>query len=217
MKIALYCRVSTNDGRQDVARQLEELREFCNQQNWDIVEEITENISGRRKKREGTQRLINLARSNQIQKVLIHEISRLGRNAADVMQTVEALIEAKVSVFDFHQRLETLDSNFQKTTWATMILPLLAGMAEEWVRQHSYRIKSGLKKAQKDGKKLGRPKAEKIKQEDEILSCLKQGMSLRKTEQETGCSRMTVIKVKKKYRKELEEEVQFVKQGSSKI
>jgi DNA invertase Pin-like site-specific DNA recombinase len=80
MKTAIYTRVSKTDGSQDVARQVADLREFAKSQNWEIVFEVEEKISGRRTVRSGTQKLINLARSNQIQKVLIHEISRLGRN-----------------------------------------------------------------------------------------------------------------------------------------
>jgi DNA invertase Pin-like site-specific DNA recombinase len=132
-KICIYTRISKSDGSQDIARQVYDLREFAKLQNWQIVEEIEEKISGRKTGRSGTAKLINLAKSNQIQKVLIHEISRLGRNVCDVYNTVEELAKNKVSVFDFNQKQETLDNNFQKTTFACLILPLLAGMSEEWM------------------------------------------------------------------------------------
>ena len=175
MKTALYTRVSKTDGSQDVQRQINDLKEFTKSQNWEVVFEIEEKISGRRTARSGTQKLINLARSNQIQKVLIHDISRLGRNVCDVYNTVEELAKNKVSVYDFNQRQETLDANFQKTTFACLILPLLAGMAEEWMKQHVFRIKSGLKNAKAKGQKLGRPKATKLKKEDEIMKLINQG------------------------------------------
>lgn len=116
VKTAIYTRVSKTDGSQDVARQVADLREFAKSQNWEVVAEVEEKISGHRTGRNGTQKLINLARSNQIQKVLIHEISRLGRNVCDVYNTVEELAKNKVSVYDFNQKQETLDENFQKTT-----------------------------------------------------------------------------------------------------
>lgn len=174
-KTALYIRVSKADGSQDTSRQLNELRDFANSQNWQIVEEIEEHISGRKTNRSGTQKLINLAKSNKIQKVLIHEVSRLGRNACDTYNTVEELAKNKVSVFDFHQRQETLDGNYNKTIYANIILPVLAGLSEQWISQHVYRIKSGLDNARKKGVKIGRPKQSKIKKEDEILKLRKQG------------------------------------------
>ena len=175
MQTLIYVRVSKSDGSQDVERQLVELREFAKKQNWQVVEEVIENISGRRTKRAGTEKIINLARSNRIQKVLVHEISRLGRNLADVVRTIEELFKCKVSVYDLSQNQETLDENHQKTIFANLIMPVLAGLGEEWVKQHSYRIKSGLELAKKKGQKLGRPRATKLKKEDEILRLLKQG------------------------------------------
>ena len=169
MKTAIYARVSKTDGSQDVERQLVQLRELAKKNNWQVVEEVVENISGRKVRRDGTEKIINLAKSNKIQKVLVHEISRLGRNLADVVRTVEELCKNKVSIYDLNQNQETLDQNFQKTTFANIIIPVLSGLGEEWVKQHSYRIKSGLKLAKEQGKHCGRPKATKLKKEDEIL------------------------------------------------
>ena len=77
--------------------------------------------------------------------------SRLGRNACDTYNTVEELAKYKVSVFDYNQKQETLDSRYQKTIYANIILPVLAGLSEQWLQQHVYRIKSGLQEARKKG------------------------------------------------------------------
>lgn len=203
MKIAIYTRVSKSDGSQDVERQLNELENFASSQNWTVVEHVSEKMSGQQIKRNGTERLIRLARGNQIQKVLIWEISRLGRNLADVVNTVEALCQEKVSVFDFCQRQETLDHHYQKTIFALIVLPLLSGIAEQWSLQHSLRIKSGLAKAARNGKRLGRPKAQKLKCEDAIVQLLQESLSIRKTAKEAGVSDRTVKMVKKKRSQDL--------------
>jgi DNA invertase Pin-like site-specific DNA recombinase len=210
VKTALYLRVSKADGTQDISRQLSELRDFCESQNWQIVEEIEEHISGRRINRSGTQKLINLAKSNKIQKVLIHEVSRLGRNACDTYNTVEELAKNKVSVFDFYQRQETLDKHYNKTIYANIILPVLAGLSEQWLQEHTYRIKSGLENARKKGVKIGRPKKDKIKKEDEILRLRKKGYieysdgmlkkaSYERISKKVGVALRTVEQVCKKY------------------
>ncbi len=175
LKTALYIRISKADGSQNTDRQFTELRDFAKSQNWQIVEEIEEHISGRKTKRSGTEKLLNLAKSNKIQKVLIHEVSRLGRNACDTYNTVEGLAKHKVSVFDYNQRQETLDSNHQKTIYANIILPVLAGLSEQWLQQHIYRIQSGLKQARLKGIRIGRPKQDKTKKEDEILEIRRRG------------------------------------------
>lgn len=201
-KVALYCRVSKSDGSQDTQRQVDDLTAFCQEKNWQIVDAITENVSGRRKQREGTKRLINLARANQITKVLIHAVNRLGRNLADTFNTIEALSQEKVSVYVYTQKQETLDEFGNKTPFATLVMPVLAGMAEDWTRQHSESIKSGQRRSKK---KPGRPTGKPIKKENDIFNLLQQRTPEREISRQLGISRETVKKVRLKRALELQQ------------
>lgn len=175
MKIAIYIRVSKLDNWKDIARQLLQLRKFAKSQDWQIIAEIEERISGKRTKKSETKKLINLAKSNRIQKVLIHQITKLGRNITDTYNTVEELTKNKVSIFDFDQQQETLDEDYDKTLYATIVIPVLSAMAKQWLEQHSYTVKLGLKRARKKGIKIGRPKKDLIKKERQIVKLRKQG------------------------------------------
>jgi DNA invertase Pin-like site-specific DNA recombinase len=181
MRVAIYTRVSKSDGSQKVSRQLSELRKFCKESSWTIVEEIQEYIGGKMKRREGTEKLVSLARGNHIQKIIVHEISRLGRNLSDVAVTVESLTDQNCSVYDYKTRMETLDESNKKTIFFHIILPIFAGIAQQWLEDHSYRIKSGLEQTRLKGKRIGRPKAVKLKKEEEITALLSTGLSIRKT------------------------------------
>ena len=44
-KICIYTRVSKTDGSQDVARQVNDLKEFAKSQNWEVVFEVEEKIN----------------------------------------------------------------------------------------------------------------------------------------------------------------------------
>ena len=50
-RVALYSRVSTNCGKQDVENQLAQLREYCQRQGWPIVREYVDHASGKRSDR----------------------------------------------------------------------------------------------------------------------------------------------------------------------
>lgn len=176
MNVSLYARVSKSSSLQDTERQINELRKYCEIEGFTIIEEITENITGKKVKRAGILKLINLAKQKKINKVIIHEVSRLGRNMADVVNTVEELKKYKVSVIDYNQKQETLDENNNYTIFGQIIFPLLSGLAAREVEQSSYRIKSGLNLARSKGIKLGRPKKEKIKKEEDISKLLKSGI-----------------------------------------
>ena len=47
MRVALYGRVSKDNGKQDTENQLGELREFCQRSNWAIVHEYVDKASGK--------------------------------------------------------------------------------------------------------------------------------------------------------------------------
>ncbi len=205
MRVAIYTRVSKSNGQQTVARQTNELKKFCEDNGWKIVEEVKEQVSGLKTKRSGTQKLINLARGNHIQKVVVHEVSRLGRNLIDVAEIVEDLADERCSVYDFKTKMETLDVNNNKTIFFHIILPIFAGIAQQWTDDHSYRIKSGIEEAKRQGRYIGRPKVDKFKCEDEIVELLQSGLSIRKTAAKLGISDKTVKKVKNKRRSEIEQ------------
>ena len=47
MRVALYGRVSKDDGKQDTENQLHELREFCRRSNWYVEQEYVDRASGK--------------------------------------------------------------------------------------------------------------------------------------------------------------------------
>ena len=76
--VAILVRVSTK--KQETARQVQELTAYAESKGYRVVEVCRETITGDsdRDQREGLQRVEELAAAGKIQKVLVHEISRLG-------------------------------------------------------------------------------------------------------------------------------------------
>jgi DNA invertase Pin-like site-specific DNA recombinase len=89
MKIALYARVSTKDGRQDTANQLEQLRNFCAAQNWSIVQEYVDKATGKRSDREQFRQLFAAASRRQFDLVLFWSLDRFSREG--VLETLNHL------------------------------------------------------------------------------------------------------------------------------
>jgi len=85
IRAAIFVRVSTK--HQDTARQVDDLKQLCQKQGWEPVSIITEKVSGKAKnsQRPGLQKLIDLADARQIDKVVVSEVSRLGRNTREVL------------------------------------------------------------------------------------------------------------------------------------
>lgn len=94
-KGVIFVRVSKRE--QDYQRQIEDLRIVAQSQHVEIVAEISEKISGAKsnQERDGVQELLRLAQNGVINKVLVQEVSRLGRSTVEVLKILEALTALK--------------------------------------------------------------------------------------------------------------------------
>ena len=107
-KVVIYARVGTST--QDYTRQITELRNYAWKQNYQIVKEFSEKISGGKKieERAAIKELLDFVKSNKVEKVLVYECSRLSRRQLDFLSIIEQLTEAGVSLYILQNGLETL-------------------------------------------------------------------------------------------------------------
>lgn len=202
--VAILVRVSTK--KQETDRQVSELVAYADSKGYEIVEVCEETISGAADEdlRTGLVRVEELAREGAIQKVLVHEVSRLARKNSIAHAFVEMLEDLGVSLYWHQQGIETLLPNGKRNPAAAIMFALLAEMARGERELLSERIKSGLEEAKRRGRKLGRPKGSKIPKRDfldkhkDICRRLREGHSVRNTAKITGKGASTVQRVKKK-------------------
>jgi DNA invertase Pin-like site-specific DNA recombinase len=158
MKVAIFARVSTTD-KQTTERQVNDLRDLCTAQGWTIVATITEQVSGAKSNddRAGLQQVFDLAQRRQISKVIITEVSRIGRNVSEGVQIIDRLTACGVSLYIQNIGMETLLADGRPNFMFKPILLTLVGFAEMERELLRERIRSGLETAKRKGKKLGRP------------------------------------------------------------
>ena len=178
MKVALYIKIPKIEDAQNTIKQTDELKDFASTNDWEIVEEIKDYLSGSKATTYSTKQLINLAKTKQIQKVLVYDITQFGKNFNDTYKTIIALCQHGISIFDYSQKNETLDDAGHNTIYAKAILPVFQQLSNQWKIEHSDKIKIGTKKAKKKGVKIGRPKQGKQKKEDEIIRLRNRGSIL---------------------------------------
>jgi DNA invertase Pin-like site-specific DNA recombinase len=203
MKVVIYSRVSTIS--QDYIRQTNELKEFAEKMNWNVVEIFEEKISGMKKNedRKGLSDLIKFVRENNIDKVITWEISRIGRNSLEVLKSLEILNENKISLFIKNYNLETLDDLGKINPLTQFLVQILASVSMMEKATTRQRMASGYAHFRANGGKVGRKegykKDEKIFLEEnkEVVKLLRQGYSVRKTMKLADRSSGLVQKVKK--------------------
>lgn len=202
-KVAILVRVSTSE--QNTDRQLSELTGYADSKEYHIVTVETEIISGATKndKRTAIQRILQLARANKIQKLLVHEVSRLGRDTAQVLATIEELHTYGVSVVVMNYQLETLNANGSLNSMAQFLLTLLTDIGRMERATLIERVKSGMAEAKRKGKTIGRPKNSTkdknviLKEYKHVIKYLNDGQTVRNTATLAKVGISTVMRVKK--------------------
>jgi|SRR6185312_5502268 len=202
-KVCLFIRVSTQ--HQDYDRQVLELTEYCMDKGFTISKTIATKISGVKQyeERPDVQELFQSAKAKQFDKVVVSEISRIGRNARDIRNTINYLHDRGISiVFRNLGGLESLDDKGAESFVTNIIIAIYSELAQEEKRILSERIKSGLVNARAKGKHIGRPDGTQMTREDilkkypRLVVDLKIGMSLNAAMKVHELSKGTVIKVK---------------------
>ena len=201
--VAILARVSTD--KQANARQIHELRQAAAENGWTVVEVIeTTGLSGNAKDgdRHDLDRIRALATDRSIRKVLVHEVSRIARRNSTAHKFLEELEALGVSLYWHAQRIETLLPDGKRNPAASIMFSLLAEMARNERETLVDRINSGLARARREGKTLGRPKGSSLKRADflanhrDVVKQLRAGQSIRNTAAITGKGVSTVQRVK---------------------
>ena len=147
--------------------------------------------------------MISFIQKNKIDKVLCWELSRLGRNIVQVLQTIEILNTNRISLFIKNYNLETLDENKDVLPLSQFMIQVLSSVNQMERVQIRQRIKSGYDNFRKGGGKVGRKKGFKksdddlLEQHRDIIKYIRQGQSIRNTMKLTGKSSGTVQKIRR--------------------
>lgn len=201
MKGVLLCRVSS--ASQDYERQITELSAYAASQRIEIVKIFANKISGAKKNEDRPEilEMIEYVKSNQVDKVLVLEISRLGRNTLEALKVIELLNENKICLYVKNYGIETLDENGNINPMAQFLCTILLEVARMERTTIKQRMESGYINFRNKGGKVGRKEGykktdEMFKQEyAEEMKLLKKGISLRNVCKITGRSVNTLRKV----------------------
>ena len=202
-QVVLFCRVSTMI--QDYDRQVKDLTLLAKTHNWKIQEIFTEKISGAKKNDERTEltNLLAYVRAHNINKVLVTELSRLGRDTLQVLSAIELLNDAGVSLYIMNYNIETLDINGKVNPMSQFLITILAEVARMERKTIKERMDSGYKNYRQSNGKVGRKVGYRKTDEQfkldykDVIRLLKKGVSLRDISKATNTSVNTIRKCQK--------------------
>lgn len=202
IKTVIFARVSTNI--QEYDRQINELTVLAKSNGWSVEAVFAEKISGAKSNKERTELLnmVSYVEGNHINKVLVTELSRLGRDTLQVLEVIQMLNEKGISIYIQNYNIETLTKDGKVNAMSQFLITILAEVARMERKTIRERVESGYKNYRANGGKVGRKigykKAEETIREQytEEIKLLKKGYSLRNISKITGTSINTIRKCK---------------------
>ncbi|MEC3906125.1 recombinase family protein [Tamlana sp. 2201CG12-4] len=209
--VAIFGRVSRKD-KQDYKRQITDMQNVAKRKNYEVVSIIAEKISGAKKNEErlGIQQLLSEAKAGKFQKILVTEVSRLGRNTLETLKLVEQLHEMGINIYLHDLGTDTLNEEGEMNMTTEIMLHMLSLFAKNERKTTIDRIKSGMAQAKANGTHIGRykgtteDKTQFLKKYQKVVDALKRGLSIRECVKVHGFSLGTVAKVRKYIKDDLE-------------
>ncbi|MCR6509748.1 recombinase family protein [Bacteroides sp. KH569_7] len=207
MKAIIYARVSSTTDRQSTDRQVEDLKSYAEYSKMEVVKVFEEKVSGAKKNTERPilVEALSYCRTERIDMLLVSELSRLGRNAFEVLETVKGLVDDGINLYMQKEKFTLLDDDKQPSMFAPIMLATLSTCAQLERENIKFRLNSGrqqyIAKGGRLGRKTGSVKSSDKKREEykDVLKALRQGYSVRKVAKLTDTSASTVQRLKKEF------------------
>jgi len=158
-RTAIYARVST-DG-QTTDNQIAVLRDVAERSGWEVVEVFVDHgISGAKSRgeRPAFDQLSKAITKREVDVVMSWSVDRLGRSLQGLVEFLSNLQSVKADLYLHQQGVDT-------TTPAGRAMFQMLGVFSEFERALiQERVRAGLDRARRNGKKLGRPRTSTMKE-----------------------------------------------------
>lgn len=162
-RVCLFIRCSME--KQDYNRQIFELKNYSKERGYVVTKIIATKISGCKKydDRPDLQELIQAAKQNLFDKVVVTECSRLGRDVRTLQDTIRTLHDLKKAiVFKNLGGLTSLNDKGDEECVSNIVISIWAELSQAEKNLQSQRIKSKLNQLRASGQILGRPVGTKL-------------------------------------------------------
>jgi DNA invertase Pin-like site-specific DNA recombinase len=209
----IYARVSSSGNleyRQNTDRQVKDLKEYAGYKGYELVEVFNEHISGAKKNSERPVLSEAIEKCKELSELkdarvilLVSELSRVGRNAFEVLETIKTLVDNGINLYLQKEQMTLLDDNGKPSLFAPIMLATLSTCAQLERENITFRLNSGRRRYVEGGGRLGRPKGsvktneKKLEEYKEVITLLKKNYTMRDVAKLSGVSISSVQRVKK--------------------
>lgn len=145
MKIAIYCRVSTEE--QDADKQEDICKEYCERNNLEIIKVYKDVISGTKSSRPDFNKMLEDMRQHKFNCVMVTKLDRIGRSLQHLLSLFDEFNNKGINFIATTQNIDTT------TASGKLQFQILGAFAEFERNMISERTKEGLRRAIGVGKR----------------------------------------------------------------
>ena len=201
----IYARVSSVGDRQSTERQVKDWSDYALYKQLEVRKVFEEHISGAKKNEERPVlcQTLEYCKQNGISTLLVSELSRMGRNAFEVLASVKELLDCGINLYIQKEQFNLLGEDGKPSLFAPIMLATLSTCAQLERENITFRLQSGRKQYVAKGGRLGRKpgsvKTVEQKREEykDVIALLRKGYVIRDVAKLTRKSVSTVQRVKK--------------------
>ena len=189
-RVGIYARTSLGSDRQDITRQVSELKQIVKNHNWELIDTyVDEGYSRTTTSRPELNRMMRDANIRKFEMVITLELSRLGASLKNMIEIVDKLKEKKIQLFIVNQQIDT------STPTGYMFFSIMTSISNYEKELISERVKSGLENAKRKGIKLGRKTNLDFNIKQKIIDMKSQNIGMKKISRECRVGRKTILEV----------------------
>ena len=149
--------------------------------------------------------MVEFVNSNHVDKIMVTELSRLGRDPLQILQTIEILNQNKISLFIQNYNIETLTPEKEINPMSQFLITILAEIARMERKSIENRLSSGYHNYRSKGGTVGRKMGYRKNEEDmqmqyaEEIKMLKKGYNYQHISQITSTNKNTLTKLRRMF------------------
>lgn len=201
----IYARVSSVSDRQNTARQVADLNRYAALSGMEVVSTFEEHISGAKKNDERPVlcECLDYCEANNVDTLLLSELSRLGRNVWEVQENVRRCMASGLNVYFQKEQFSLFMADGKENPFTAIFVAVIGTCAQMERDNISFRLNSGraqyIAKGGKLGRKVGSTESPEqvLEKYPAVVKLLRQGkLSMRQIAKVAECSLSTVQKVK---------------------
>jgi site-specific DNA recombinase len=149
VKVAIYARISTDRGEQNIKQQIAHVREFCKRKGYEIYKVYKDEKTGKTKQRNDYQKMLRQWHEGKFETLVVQDVDRLTRDYYDGVALEKFVIEKDKIIISLSEPVDLT------TPYGRFMFRVKLAMNSFYVENLVEKIRIGIQRAKKEGKYRG--------------------------------------------------------------